>query len=80
MCSQDLDSAFSFVNWTDCHYGTFGNKCENNCHCLDQATCDKLSGHCASGCQAGWTGDDCQQSKAIYTYDDILVISYLSTK
>ena len=56
----------------------FGNNCEKDCHCLDQE-CGRVSGHCASGCQAGWTGDDCQQSKAIYTYG-ILVVNYLSIK
>ena len=55
----------------------FGNKCEYNCHCVDPEACHRDSGHCVSGCAPGWTGDDCQQSKAIYTYD-ILVVSYLS--
>ena len=55
---------FSFVNWTVCPNGKFGNMCEGQCHCLNSEACDKESGTCNSGCAPGWTGNVCEQSKA----------------
>ena len=57
--------SFCFVNWTVCPNGNFGHQCEDDCHCLNSEICDKDSGNCYSGCAPGWTGDNCQQSKAI---------------
>ncbi|XP_046544878.1 multiple epidermal growth factor-like domains protein 6 [Haliotis rubra] len=45
----------------ECPVGLFGQACESFCHCKDtQSGCDKVTGLCASGCAAGWTGMDCQ--------------------
>ncbi|XP_067678949.1 multiple epidermal growth factor-like domains protein 6 [Haliotis asinina] len=45
----------------ECPVGMFGQACELFCHCNDtQSGCDKVTGLCASGCAAGWTGMDCQ--------------------
>ena len=52
-----------------CPDGKFGLKCEDDCHCLISEDCNKENGDCNSQCAAGWTGGNCQQSKAlIYIY------------
>ena len=46
----------------DCADGSFGVLCEKRCKCSDvMEVCDKGTGHCVSGCAAGWLGDDCQK-------------------
>ena len=33
--------------------------------CRDSVKCDKITGYCVGGCQAGWTGDMCDKGKAL---------------
>ena len=51
-----------------CEKNKYGSNCEKDCNnrqCADNATtCDDAQfGTCVKGCQAGWTGADCTQSK-----------------
>ncbi|KAH9508434.1 hypothetical protein Btru_055226 [Bulinus truncatus] len=45
---------------SDCKPGTYGLDCENNCRCLNSSdVCFSSTGGCASGCIAGYSGEDC---------------------
>ncbi|XP_077981803.1 uncharacterized protein LOC144436819 [Glandiceps talaboti] len=44
-----------------CPSGMYGDLCNYNCHCKDNAACNKDTGVCPNGqCAPGWRGDDCQ--------------------
>ncbi|XP_067685393.1 multiple epidermal growth factor-like domains protein 10 [Haliotis asinina] len=44
-----------------CSDGWFGDDCDKQCHCLDnKEVCDKITGHCSSGCTSGFSGKNCQ--------------------
>ncbi|XP_071485082.1 uncharacterized protein [Diadema antillarum] len=44
-----------------CGSGMFGPGCSQTCHCQVESNCSPYTGECSSGgCQAGWTGDNCQ--------------------
>ena len=50
----------------ECADGYFGRLCNNTCHCYDETeVCDKATGHCESGCMAGWTDADCQTGQRV---------------
>ncbi|GFN97914.1 gypsy retrotransposon integrase-like protein 1 [Plakobranchus ocellatus] len=40
--------------------GWFGNKCEFQCHCANNAGCDRTTGACNNGCDPQWFGPACQ--------------------
>ncbi|XP_067671474.1 uncharacterized protein [Haliotis asinina] len=45
-----------------CNDYWFGAQCEETCRCRDpMEICNKVTGHCNSGCASGYVGDDCQQ-------------------
>ncbi|XP_048252782.1 receptor-type tyrosine-protein phosphatase epsilon-like [Haliotis rufescens] len=46
----------------------FGPNCSNQCHCMNNATCDKTTGYCGNWCGDGWTGNDCQTECNNYTF------------
>ena len=48
-----------------CPRGWYGPSCQLGCpgKCLE-STCDPETGRCYRGCQAGYTGDLCNQSKS----------------
>lgn len=48
-----------------CESGHFGKDCRERCsgNCLNNETCDYVSGKCSSGCQDGYTGTLCKKSK-----------------
>ena len=48
---------------TECEDGHFGEFCDGTCHC-SSGSCDKTTGHCPSGCAAGWSGDNCQTGRS----------------
>ena len=55
------------------HPGFYGELCNYQCHCLDGAQCDRLTGECPGyRCEDGWGGEDCQQGKALY----VLILCY----
>ena len=49
----------------ECSDGQYGYNCVGNCSmtCRDSVKCDKITGHCIGGCQAGWMGDMCKKGK-----------------
>ncbi|XP_067678421.1 uncharacterized protein [Haliotis asinina] len=46
-----------------CLKGWFGEKCEKQCHCLEEH-CPRGSGECSQGCHIGWHGPQCFQPVA----------------
>lgn len=48
----------------------YGVNCRQRCagHCKDNDTCDRLTGQCAGGCDAGWTGSLCNRECIDGTY------------
>ena len=50
---------------SECFEGSYGQDCLNNCSttCGVLGTCDKVTGFCFGGCQAGWKGDMCETGK-----------------
>lgn len=51
--------------FTECLSGHYGMKCRERCsgHCLSEETCDYVNGVCSSGCQDGYIGTRCDDSK-----------------
>ena len=49
---------------TECDVGLFGANCKEICSpkCKKPSLCDKVTGQCESGCQAGWTQSKCDTS------------------
>ncbi|XP_071083838.1 receptor-type tyrosine-protein phosphatase epsilon-like [Haliotis cracherodii] len=44
-----------------CSDGWFSEDCDKQCRCLNSFdVCDKITGHCSSGCFPGYNGEDCQ--------------------
>ncbi|XP_071101059.1 receptor-type tyrosine-protein phosphatase epsilon-like [Haliotis cracherodii] len=41
-----------------CSHGTYGNFCDELCHCLN-SSCDPVNGTCPGDCRPGWQGDRC---------------------
>ena len=60
------DSMSSFISVVvPCNTeGKFGWKCKFTCHCKNGEDCDKVTGHCGSGCEEGRYGIGCQYGKA----------------
>lgn len=47
----------------ECDDGTYGYACVNNCsgHCINGSLCNKETGYCHNGCNAGYTNKDCSR-------------------
>ncbi|XP_046583120.1 receptor-type tyrosine-protein phosphatase kappa-like isoform X4 [Haliotis rubra] len=44
-----------------CSDGWFSEDCDKQCRCANRTdVCDKITGHCSSGCFPGYNGTDCQ--------------------
>uniref|UniRef100_A0A8W8NUY8 protein-tyrosine-phosphatase n=1 Tax=Magallana gigas TaxID=29159 RepID=A0A8W8NUY8_MAGGI len=53
----------------ECPSGSYGRTCYRQCgNCLNQGSCDHISGVCHGGCLSGWTGDRCDQECASTLY------------
>lgn len=52
----------------ECPAGHFGIECRERCsgHCIDNEPCGHVSGECPSGCQDGYIGTDCANSKTTF--------------
>ncbi|XP_060588341.1 multiple epidermal growth factor-like domains protein 6 [Ruditapes philippinarum] len=49
-----------------CDDGSYGTNCSSDCgKCMNDLPCDKVTGACSSGCEAGWVGPECQQRENI---------------
>ena len=44
---------------TECDEGFYGTYCNQTCGNCFQTTCDKTTGRCPDGCDAGWNGNLC---------------------
>lgn len=44
---------------TQCPNGKWGEDCSNECVCLNNSSCDPVTGACI--CARGWTGDSCDE-------------------
>ena len=50
-----------------CDEGTFGD-CISECGQCEGSLCNSQTGICTNGCQPGYQGDLCTQSKSIHWY------------
>ena len=58
-----------FFTVTECVAGFYGTSCSSQCgQCLNDP-CNHVDGSCTGGCEAGYTGDKCDQRKYSYSYD-----------
>lgn len=50
-----------WVFFKECPNGQFGMDCRKSCsgHCINNESCDHVSGVCPSGCHDGYTGIYC---------------------
>lgn len=57
-----------YVLHLECQAGHFGIECRERCsgHCIDNEPCGHVSGECPSGCQDGYIGTDCANSKTTF--------------
>ena len=59
--------------------GLYGPNCQNNCshNCAYSRRCNIKTGECIRGCQAGWKGSTCDESKALVNLvDHINIVVY----
>ena len=58
-------ASFSHEHFTECDVGLYGANCEGFCSadCRKPGVCDKVTGQCEGGCQAGWKNAKCDQGK-----------------
>ncbi|CAE1273833.1 unnamed protein product [Acanthosepion pharaonis] len=61
-----------------CDSQYFGYKCKFRCHCKEDEPCEKLVGHCDSGCKDGYWGPGCQLENKCYYNGKI--DQYMGTK
>lgn len=54
-----------FIYNLECLPGYFGVDCRESCsgHCINDESCNHISGHCSSGCQDGYFGEMCNKCK-----------------
>ena len=59
----------------DCLPEYYGYRCEKNCsgHCLNNSICDPIDGICSNGCQVGYIGKLCKDSKIIWKTNCFLI-------
>lgn len=45
---------------SECPFGYYGENCSNGCgNCLNNSTCDHLTGACTKGCEPGYKEPKC---------------------
>lgn len=53
------------IIFEECPSGSYGRACSRQCgNCLNQGSCDYISGVCHGGCLSGWIGDMCDQGES----------------
>ena len=54
----------SFFLWTACSGGWYGLNCNQLCpgHCLNQTSCNHVTGQCDGDCAYGWYGQNCNET------------------
>lgn len=61
-----LESYWTFISFSECPAGTYGYGCRQICDCLNNSTCDHITGTCY--CSPGWKGARCDQGKNTSQY------------
>lgn len=63
--------------YTECLLGLFGANCEGLCssNCNTSGLCDRVSGQCEGGCQAGWFQPKCDAGMKVSQIGSFSVIS-----
>lgn len=58
---------FGFFFLPECEKTWYGVNCSQRCagHCRDNDTCNRVTGQCDKGCDAGWTGYPCNRGKIL---------------
>ena len=72
MRQQMRSSSFYFYFATECRTGSFGPGCSNRCStsCAGpDNSCHHISGACKSGCDPGYRGAKCEQSKLLVNFN-----------
>lgn len=52
---------WTLIFFSECPAGTYGYGCRQICDCLNNSTCDHITGTCY--CSPGWKGARCDQGK-----------------
>lgn len=52
---------WTLISFSECPAGTYGYGCRQICDCLNNSTCDHITGTCY--CSPGWKGARCDQGK-----------------
>lgn len=60
-----------FISSPECPAGTYGYGCRQICDCLNNSTCDHITGTCY--CSPGWKGARCDQGKVLGNNDCFFV-------
>ena len=63
--SDNIPLQLNINLFADCRSGHYGYMCKKACsgHCLNNAVCDYIEGRCRDGCQPGYIGKLCNDSK-----------------
>lgn len=76
--------SFNYLSHLVCPYRYFGMDCSESCsgHCINNETCDHVSGVCTNGCQDGYTGSLCTISKihVWFTWKKFDVVNLFAVK
>ncbi|XP_030829162.1 multiple epidermal growth factor-like domains protein 11 [Strongylocentrotus purpuratus] len=59
-----------------CPTGRYGRNCSLSCQCLNDGTCDHLTGECS--CTVGWTGNHCEERCTTATYSSNCTLQCLT--
>ena len=66
MLFKTVCSRQEFIFSSACPNGTYGVRCSQNCSVTcggPDSLCHHVDGNCSSGCDAGFTGEHCNQSR-----------------
>lgn len=62
VANEPLSKVSGFIS--ECPSDHYGRNCSSRCgHCYGKAACDIVTGKCEHGCEPGYMGDKCLQSK-----------------
>lgn len=69
--SPRLGKYIGFISSPECPAGTYGYGCRQICDCLNNSTCDHITGTCY--CSPGWKGARCDQGKVPVNNERLLL-------
>ena len=70
VCSFSTSELYFIHVHTECPNGRYGHNCKDHCseHCLLMGVCDRMTGNCVGGCQAGWKNKKCDLGRLFLTF------------